>query len=82
MITNLIPTGNQKSFYGKAKIESKNGITFLISYDTIVAFYDHDTNQMTVKGYYSQTTAKHINSFLQLFGFDACNKKQLENYNK
>jgi len=35
---------------------------------------------MTVKGYFSATTARHINAFLKHFGFETCNKKQLENY--
>lgn len=71
---------NQKSFYGKAEIINDGNISKLRSYDTIVAEYNHDTNEMKVHGYYSQTTAKHINSFLAYFGFNTCNKKQLENY--
>jgi hypothetical protein len=54
----------------------------LISYTTRVASYNHKTNEMSVYGYFSQTTAKHINAFLEYYGFDTCNKKQLENYNK
>lgn len=80
-MTNLQPTQGQKSFYNKAKIETFNDTTYLISYSTQVAFYNHKTNKMTVKGYYSQTTAKHINSFLELYGFKRCSKKELENYN-
>jgi len=80
-MTNLQPTKGQKSFYNKAKLETFNDTTYLISYTTQVAFYNHKTNVMTVKGYYSQTTARHINAFLQHFGFNPCNKKQLENYN-
>jgi hypothetical protein len=81
-MTNLIPTQGQKSFYNKAKLETFNNTTYLISYTTQVAFYNHKTQKMTVKGYYSQTTAKHINSFLEMYGFKRCNKKELENYNK
>lgn len=35
-----------------------------------------------VLGWFSSTTAKHINSFLNYFGFKTCCKKELENYGK
>jgi hypothetical protein len=71
----------RKSFYGKALAIREGETTSLKSYNTIVAEYNHKTNKMTVNGWYSATTARHINSFLALFGFNICNKKQLENYN-
>ena len=77
----LKPVNNRKSFYGKAKVITKNGISDLISYSTKVASYNHITNKMSVFGWYSNTTASHINSFLQYFGFKKCTKKELENYN-
>ena len=80
MQTNLNPTNGQKSFYNKAVMIRENNVTRLQSYNTIVATYNHVTNDMKISGYYSQTTAKHINAFLSYFGFDTCNKKQLENY--
>ena len=80
-MTNLQPTNGQKSFYNKAKLINSNGIIKLVSYSTTVATFDTINNKMYVYGYYSQTTAKHINSFLELYGFKRCNKKQLENYN-
>lgn len=52
----------------------------LISYTTRVASYNHKTNEMSVYGYFSATTARHINAFLEFYGFDRCNKKELENY--
>jgi len=61
--------------------ESGDHYSDLISYTTRVASYNHLTNEMQVFGYYSTTTAKHINAFLEFYGFDKCNKKQLENYN-
>jgi hypothetical protein len=54
----------------------------LVSYTTRVASYNHKTNEMQVFGWYSMTTAKHINSFLNFYGFDPCTKKELMNYNK
>jgi len=53
----------------------------LISYGTRVASYNHKTNEMSVYGWFSNTTAKHINTFLDFYGFNTCNKKELENYN-
>lgn len=52
----------------------------LISYTTRVASYNHNTNEMSVYGWYSKTTANHINDFLEFYGFDKCNKQQLLNY--
>ena len=52
----------------------------LISYKTRVASYNHLTNEMSVYGYFSPNTAKHINSFLEFYGFDKCTKKELEDY--
>ena len=52
----------------------------LISYTTRVASYNHTSNEMSVYGWFSSTTAKHINDFLEYYGFEKCNKKQLENY--
>jgi hypothetical protein len=71
----------RKSFYGKALAIREGETTSLKSYNTKVAEYNHKTNKMTVNGWYSATTARHINAFLALFGFNICNKKQLENYN-
>jgi len=55
-------------------------ISDLVSYTTRVASYNHSTNKMSVYGWHSNTTAKHINSFLEFYGFDKCTKKELENY--
>lgn len=70
----------RKSFNRKAIVEQEANISRLRSFDTIVAVYDHQTNKITVNGYYSATTATHINAFLDFFGFDHCTKKELENY--
>jgi hypothetical protein len=52
----------------------------LISYTTRVASYNHKTGEMSVFGWYSKTTAKHINEFLNFYGFDSVSKKEMENY--
>lgn len=79
----LTPIDGRKSFGGKCKVlEANTGISKLMSYDTEVATYNHKENKMTVHGYYSATTARHINAFLDYYGFDTCSKKELENYTK
>jgi len=83
--TELTPTDSRKSFYGKARIieetnEAGERVSKLLSYSTIVAEYNHNSNTMTVNGWYSATTARHINSFLSYFGFNTCSKSELENY--
>ena len=80
-IFELNPVNNRKSFYGKCQIIEENGIARLQSYQTIVAEYDINNKKMRVNGYYSLTTATHINAFLDFYGFKTCNKKGLETYN-
>lgn len=69
-----------KQFNNKARIETANNVSRLVSYNTEVAIYDHKNNKMQVLGWYSQTTAKHINAFLEYFGFDKCSKQEMINY--
>ena len=57
-------------------------ISDLISYSERVASYNHTTREMSVFGWYSKTTARHINEFLQFYGFSTCTKNEMENYNK
>ena len=52
----------------------------LISYNTRVASYNHITNEMSVYGWYSCTTATHINDFLEFYGFDRVTKKEMLDY--
>ena len=81
-VFDLQPVNSRKSFYGKCKVIDNGKTAKLQSYNTIVAEYDHNTNKMTVNGWYSFTTATHINAFLDFYGFETCSKKELENYNK
>jgi len=80
-IFELTPTNGRQSFGGKCRVEQDGDISYLYSYDTKVAHYYHTENKMVVNGYYSATTATHINAFLAYYGFDTCTKKELENYN-
>jgi len=76
----LSPIDSRESFYGKAKLIIKGDLRHLQSYNTIVAEYNYKTGKMNVKGWYSATTARHINAFLDFYGFAICNKKELSNY--
>ena len=80
----LTPTDNRKTLSNQHVNEYKNNnnevVSDLISYTTKVASYNHIKNEMDVFGYYSKTTARQINHFLEFYGFDKCNKQQLENY--
>jgi len=80
-VTELTPAGSHKSFYGKAIVIHTDNISRLKSHNTIVAEYNHKTKKMTVNGWYSATTARHINSFLNLFGYDSMTKAEMEDIN-
>lgn len=71
---------SRDSFYGKAVLIHDGNITKLKSYNTIVSEYNHETNKIKVFGWYSQTTARHINEFLQYYGFDKVTKKEMDNW--
>ena len=68
-----------KSFYGKAKVIEIENDVFLMSYDTIVAFFNRNAKVAQVYGTYSATTLRHIKEFLKQSGFKAESKKQIEN---
>lgn len=65
----------QKSFSKKANVITEGGETKLKSYNTIVAVKKE--NKIFVKGWYSKTTAIHINEFLQQQGAKKLNKAQM-----
>ena len=74
-----------KSFYHKANVyRNDKGSIFLMSYETIVAEIkdeittDTGEKQAIVYGWYSMTTSRHINEFLQQYGFSKMNKKEME----
>jgi hypothetical protein len=67
-----------KSFYGKAKVIEIENDVFLMSYDTIVAYYNRGAKIAQVFDTYSATTLRHIKEFLKQSGFKAESKKQIE----
>lgn len=74
----------RKSFYHKAKVYNDDiGNLILTSYDVIVAkitdgiVTESGEPEVVVNGWYSQTTARHINEFLRQHGFKAMTKKEM-----
>jgi hypothetical protein len=65
------------SFYKKAILKEENNKIVLKSYNTDVAEYDQTTNSLKVFGWFSMTTARHINEFLQQMGFDKLTKSEM-----
>lgn len=73
----LIPRyASVKSFYGKAKIERKDGDIRLISYTTHVAGIKD--GKPYVKGFYSTTTSRHIKEFFLQMGYSVNSRKDIE----
>ena len=80
----LIPSCNQKSFYGKAKVETwikdNKNIFILKSYctDILVIYKDKLYRASdTYEGDFSSTTLKHCRSFVnQYIISDVCHKKE------
>lgn len=75
----------RKSFYGKAKVyKDDKGHLLLMSYSTIVAEItdgiatEDGRSTVKVNGWYSATTARHINDFLYQHGFKTMSKKEME----
>ena len=67
---------SQKDFLGKANVIVEGRQTKLKSYSTIVAVKEE--NKIKVKGWYSKTTAIHINEFLRQNGASSLSKKEME----
>ena len=62
----LTPVDGRKSFYGKAKVFNKNGVSYLVSYSTIVASFDGEFHRHWSG--WSATTGRHVNAFAKLCG--------------
>lgn len=61
---------SRASFYGKATVEDRNGILTLWSYNTPIAKYNKRTRTLTVNGWYSATTNRHIREFARQLGIE------------
>ena len=79
-ITELTPAPTQqKSFGGKAKLVQLGKLTLLRSYETFVAQYDQDIRKLTVSGFYSNTTTRHIKAFIYFITGEFLTTKEIEN---
>ena len=80
----LQPDNGRASFGKKCHVNeyTTDGEKFsdLISFGTRVASYNHNTNEMSVYGWYSNTTGTHINAFLEFYGFDKATKQEMQNW--
>jgi hypothetical protein len=74
----LTPNDSRKSFYNKAKVLESVDTQDLQSYSTIVASYNKATGELTLNGYYSVTTGRHISAFLVYIGFPNMSKAEIE----
>jgi hypothetical protein len=50
-------------------IESANGYKIAVSYKTVIGIQDPDGTVVTTCQWYSSTTTKHINKFLESVGY-------------
>lgn len=67
----------RKSFYGKAKIViDEDNTIYLQSYDTLICCINPDNTFNKLWEGYSQTTMRHINSFMRHYNIFSVNKKQ------
>ena len=62
--------GRRAMYYGKATVIDDNGKLQLKSYDTIVAEYNKRTKTLTIYGWYSMTTSRHIREFARQLGIE------------
>lgn len=72
--------GKQKSFYKKAKILIDNkGNKYLQSYDSIIAEVKNGKVKINTNVYLwdSQTSLKHLRSFLYYLGYEIGSKQEL-----
>lgn len=79
MIKELRPIyAAQKSFYGKAQVETTENTVTLYSYGTIIMTYNKVKDGLTlIWGNWSQTTGRHVNEFLKQYtNIDGMSKKE------
>ena len=74
---------HRKSFYGKCRVDEKNDILTLKSYETNVATFNRKKNDLKITknpDYLTQTTLRHINAFLVYIGKNTMTKKEILNH--
>lgn len=63
-----------------ASIIEYNDYIMLRSYSTIVAMINRKTHKIYIRGYYSPTTSRHLNFFLEKYGYNPIYKKDYGKY--
>lgn len=66
--------------HNRALIITTDNAVYLQSYDTLILSIDNAGNIKKLWNEYSQTTLKHINSFMALFHLETFNKKSWLSY--
>jgi hypothetical protein len=78
---------SRASFYGKARVQRTTEVLGalverLYSYDTLVLSYITDPDSMVfsmkIHGWYSATTARHINEYLRQRGYHGIPKSRIQ----
>lgn len=75
MNINTSQIGNQS-----ASIIEYNDYAILKSYNTIVAMINRKTHKVYIRGYYSNTTSRHLTNFLERYGYNPIYKKDYGKY--
>ena len=69
-IFELTPVDGRKSFNGRCKVIETESKFYLLSYTTIVCYFDKNTREFgKLWNDYSATTMRHINSFYAVSWF-------------
>ena len=75
-VAELVPTDGHKSFNGRCKVIETRSRVYLLSYSTIVCYWDYNTSKFAkLWNNYSVTTMRHINSFMCFIGLPSCGGK-------
>lgn len=76
-VVELVPTDGRKSFNGRCKVIETRSRVYLMSYSTIVCYWDNNTCKFAkLWNDYSATTMRHINSFMVWLGFPSLGGKK------
>ena len=69
---------SRNSFYKKALVkEYEDGTIVLQSYSTDVAVINKKSNEAVIRGFYSDTTTRHIKDFLYQYGYQVGSRQFL-----
>ena len=63
-----------------AYVAENDKIIALKSYNTIIAFINKKTKKVYIRDYYSATSARHLNRFLNEYGYQPIYKKDYSKY--